>query len=62
MKTLKEIAQDNHFACVKMIAENTRLTTIAEVTEDKNALLKLRFQKTNLMQELEYHKAKTIEG
>ena len=60
-QTLKEISQDHFNETIKMIAENTRLITIAEVCEDKNALLKLRFQKISLMKTLEYHKVKINE-
>ena len=58
MKTLKEISIENLNNCVIRLAENRRLLTIAEVTEDKNSILKLKFQQRNLEQEIEYHRTK----
>lgn len=60
-KTLHEISADNHYNCILRIAENRRLLRLAELTEDKNEILKLTFQKNNLEQELEYHKTKLAE-
>lgn len=60
-KTLQEISADNHYSCILRIAENRRQLRIAEITENKNEILKLTFQKTNLEQELEYHKSKLTE-
>lgn len=60
-KTLREISADNHYNCILRIAENRRQLRIAEITENKNEILKLTFQKNNLEQELEYHKAKLAE-
>lgn len=62
MKTLQEISAGHFYETIKMIAENTRLTTIAEVTKDKNALLKLRFQRKSIEKELEYHRIKMNEA
>ena len=61
MKTLKEISSENFNETINRFAENTRQITIAEVCEDKNALLKLKFQRQGIEQELEYHRIKMNE-
>ena len=60
MKTLKEISTVHFNETVLMISENTRLTNIAKCINDKNALLKLKLQLTNLKCELEYHRKNLI--
>lgn len=61
MRTLKEISVDNLNDAINRLGENTRLTTIATVTEDKNSLLKLGLQKQLIEQEIFYHRQKIEE-
>lgn len=61
MKTLKEISIENLNRTIEMIADNRRLLTLAYVSNDNNAILKLEFQKQSLENELEYHKKKLEE-
>ncbi len=61
MKPLKEISIENLNQTIYMLGENNRLLNIANVMGDKNAKLKLEFQKKNLNKEIEYHREKISE-
>lgn len=60
MKSLNQISIENLNEAISRLGENTRLLNIAEITKDKNALLKLRMQKESLNQEIEYHRNKIL--
>lgn len=58
MKTLQQISTDNLNEAISRLGENTRLLNIAEITRDKNSILKLKMQRDSLNQEIEYHRVK----
>lgn len=58
MKSLQQISIENLNEAISRLGENTRLLNIAEITKDKNSILKLKLQKDSLNQEIEYHRSK----
>jgi hypothetical protein len=57
MTDLKQLSVDHLNESVKVLSENNLALSLAEITKDKNSILKLRFQRKSLLSTIDYWRA-----